>query len=416
MSVTADALMDPAIRCVHTCETVQVAAQKMVAVGAEALPICDTDHTLRGSLTCHDIAAQVVAAGRDAARALASEFADAHPVAVDVDGTADQILAVMANITPAVYRSPTAACSLARSGSPTWPIALQNPTLRICSTPPANLASHQHRQVPMPDSDMATRPYQVPAGEDLFKLLARTEPGTAEWTIIRDQLVERHLPLASNLARRYAHRPGQAEDLAQVAAVGLIKAINRFDPDRGLQFSTYAAPTIVGELKRHLRDTDWLVRPPRRLQETGLRITAETENPTQELGRQPTVRELAGLLDLNRAEVQQGLAAIRAHSAVSLDAEAAGRSEPNVDDPQLVKDTIGTEDPALEQVENRAVLRPLLTRLTDREKQILRLRLLHDMRQSQIARQISISQPHVSLILSRTLKRLHERLGANRLR
>jgi RNA polymerase sigma-B factor len=224
---------------------------------------------------------------------------------------------------------------------------------------------------------------------------------------IRDELVEGHLPLVEYLARRFAGRGEPLDDLVQVATIGLIKAVDRFDPERGVEFSTYATPTIAGEVKRHFRDKGWAVRVPRRLQELKLALTRATADLTQKLGRAPTIAELAQNLALSEEEILEGLESAHAYSTVSLDA-------PDSDDDAgpAVADSLGMVDDALEGVEYRESLKPLLEALPPREKRILVLRFFRGMTQSQIASELGISQMHVSRLLARTLAQLREGLLA----
>jgi RNA polymerase sigma-B factor len=238
---------------------------------------------------------------------------------------------------------------------------------------------------------------------DLFaELAANASPA------VRDELVRMHLPLVEYLARRFRNRGEPLEDLVQVATIGLIKSIDRFDLERGVEFSTYATPTIVGEIKRHFRDKGWAIRVPRRLQELKLTLTKATSELSQTLGRSPTVSELAKHLGLQEEEILEGLESANAYSAVSLDATDSGD-----DDSPAVSDSLGMVDEALEGVEYRESLKPLLDRLPAREKKILVLRFFGNMTQSQIAAELGISQMHVSRLLARTLAQLREGLLAD---
>jgi RNA polymerase sigma-B factor len=224
---------------------------------------------------------------------------------------------------------------------------------------------------------------------------------------LRDELVEVHLPLVEYLARRFRNRGEPLDDLVQVATIGLIKSVDRFDLDRGVEFSTYATPTIVGEIKRHFRDKGWAIRVPRRLQELKLSLTKATSELSQNNGRAPTVAELAKHLGLSEEEILEGLESANAYSAVSLDAPDGGD-----DDSPAVADSLGMIDEALEGVEYRESLKPLLEKLPAREKRILMLRFFGGMTQSQIALDLGISQMHVSRLLARTLAQLREGLLA----
>ncbi len=239
----------------------------------------------------------------------------------------------------------------------------------------------------------------------LFARLGDVAATETERSHYRDELVRLHLPLVEHFARRFLNRGEPFDDLLQVGTIGLIKAIDRFDTERGVEFSTYATPTIVGEIKRHFRDRGWAIRVPRRLQELRLSITSATAELTQENGRSPTVSELARKIGVSDEEIIEGLESSNAYSTLSLDAPDSG------DDSALsMIDVIGGDDEALEHVENRETIKPLLEALDPREKHILTLRFFRGMTQSQIAAEIGISQMHVSRLLARTLERLRESL------
>ncbi|WP_406332766.1 RNA polymerase sigma factor SigF [Streptomyces sp. NBC_00203] len=238
----------------------------------------------------------------------------------------------------------------------------------------------------------------------MFIELRKLKEGSAEYAELRNQLVRMHLPLVEHLARRFRNRGEPLDDLTQVATIGLIKSVDRFDPERGVEFSTYATPTVVGEIKRHFRDKGWAVRVPRRLQELRLALTTATAELSQLHGRSPTVHELAEKLGISEEEVLEGLESANAYSTLSLDV-------PDTDDESpAVADTLGAEDEALEGVEYRESLKPLLEDLPPREKRILLLRFFGNMTQSQIAQEVGISQMHVSRLLARTLAQLREKL------
>ena len=240
---------------------------------------------------------------------------------------------------------------------------------------------------------------------ELFRRMAELDPHDPARAQIRDRLVRMHLPLVEHLARRFRNRGEPLDDLTQVATIGLIKSVDRFDPQRGVEFSTYATPTIIGEIKRHFRDKGWAVRVPRRLQELRLSLTAATSELSQRNGRSPTVAELAGHLGLTEEEVLEGLESANAYSTLSLDVPESGD-----DESPAVADSLGSEDEALEGVEYRESLKPLLEQLPAREKRILLLRFFGNMTQSQIADEIGISQMHVSRLLARTLAQLRDKL------
>jgi len=240
----------------------------------------------------------------------------------------------------------------------------------------------------------------------LFHELQRYAEGDSRRQRARDALVEQHLALVEHLARRFRNRGEPYDDLVQVATIGLIKSVDRFDLDRGVEFSTYATPTIVGEIKRHFRDKGWAVRVPRRLQELRLSLASATGELSQRQGRAPTVAELAAHLRISEEEVLEGLESANAYSTLSLDAGDSGSG----DEPMPVSETLGVEDEGLEGVEHRESLKPMLELLPPREKKILMLRFFKNMTQSEIAAEIGISQMHVSRLLARTLAQLREGL------
>jgi RNA polymerase sigma-B factor len=220
----------------------------------------------------------------------------------------------------------------------------------------------------------------------------------------RDELVARFMPLAEYLARRFAGRGEPLEDLTQVATVGLLGAVDRFDPSRGVPFSTFAAATIVGELKRHLRDKAWAVRVPRRLQELGLLVGRTIPELTQRLGRGPTIDELADAVEADPEEVLEAMDAMSAYAAGSLDAPTRSGDVARVE-------TIGAEDPSMELVDAWTSIAPAVADLPERERRVLYLRFFRGMTQSEIADVIGVSQMHISRILSQTLERIRIAVG-----
>jgi RNA polymerase sigma-B factor len=225
-----------------------------------------------------------------------------------------------------------------------------------------------------------------------------------EAAALRSELVELHLPLAEYLARRFGNRGEPHEDLVQVATIGLIKAIDRFDLERQVAFSTYATPTIVGEIKRHFRDRGWTIRVPRRLQEIQALINQAVSDLGQELGRSPTVSELATRVGMSEEEILEGLESANAYSPLSLDAP-----DPSGEVGAVIEQ-LGDYDDALDAVVDRETVKPLLDQLDARSKRILLLRFFRNMTQSQIAEELGISQMHVSRLLSRTLADLRKAL------
>ena len=236
----------------------------------------------------------------------------------------------------------------------------------------------------------------------LFGVLAALPAGCPEHHRTREHLVEMHLPLVRFFARRYAGRGEPFDDLLQAGALGLVKAVDRFDPDRGLEFSTYAAPTILGEIRRHFRDRTWAVHVHRGLQELTGHVTRAATELSQELGRAPSVAELATRVGQPQERILEALDCAAAYTADSLEA-------PNGED-RTLGDTLGADDPAFIDVELHESLAPALSKLPDRERRILQLRFYGNMTQSQIAAQLGISQMHVSRLLARTLSRLRNEL------
>jgi RNA polymerase sigma-B factor len=220
----------------------------------------------------------------------------------------------------------------------------------------------------------------------------------------RDKIVERCLPLADHIARRFDGRGEPRDDLVQVARVGLVNAVIRFDVNAGSDFVSFAVPTIMGEVRRHFRDNSWSV--PRRLKELHLRLGAATAELSQRLGRAPTATELAAELDMDRDEVIEGLVAGSSYNTLSID---SGGGSGNEDTPAIA-DTLGDVDTGLDQIENREALRPLLAALPERERQVLLLRFFESLTQTQIAERVGISQMHVSRLLAKSLARLRDQL------
>jgi RNA polymerase sigma-B factor len=222
----------------------------------------------------------------------------------------------------------------------------------------------------------------------------------------RDDLVALHLPLVEHCARRFRNRGEPFEDLVQVGTIGLIKSIDRFDLDRGVEFSTYATPTIIGEIKRYFRDKGWAIRVPRRLQELRMQIAASTAELTQSLGRSPTPRELSQAIGCSVEEIIEGIESSNAYSTLSLD----GTDDGGDGDGVSMLEFIGLDDEELEQIEIRESIKPLLEALPSREKRILLLRFFKNRTQSEIAAEIGVSQMHVSRLLTRTLAQLRTSL------
>ena len=219
----------------------------------------------------------------------------------------------------------------------------------------------------------------------------------------REELVERFLPLARQLARRYQRQNEPLDDLMQVASMGLVKAIDRFDPSRGTAFSTYAVPTILGELKRYFRDSGWAVHVPRGMQERVMKLDQASQELHRRLGRSPSASELAEELDLTSEEVLEAMEAASAYDAISLEEQ---RSESSDSQEPTYADSLGSEEERYELVEYGATIAPTLKALSERERLILHLRFVEDLTQSEIADRIGVSQMHVSRLIRRALARL----------
>jgi RNA polymerase sigma-B factor len=241
---------------------------------------------------------------------------------------------------------------------------------------------------------------------ELLQALAALPAHHPSRAALREKTIEAWLPLAHHLAHRYSGRGEPTDDLTQTAAIGLIKAVDKFDPTRGVDFAGYAIPTIIGELKRHFRDRTWDIRVPRRLQELRLSISEANSALLQTLGRSPTVTDIAAHLNLTDEEVLEGLEGARAYNAVSL-------STPTGDGERATElgDMLGAEDGEYELAELRVALGPALASLDEREQRILTLRFYGNLTQSQIAEQIGVSQMHVSRLLARALTKLRGQLG-----
>jgi RNA polymerase sigma-B factor len=223
----------------------------------------------------------------------------------------------------------------------------------------------------------------------------------------REELVERFLGLARQVAVRYRRQSEPLEDVMQVASLGLLKAIDRFDPDRGIAFSSFAVPTMLGEVKRHFRDKSWTVRPPRDLQELTLRVEQATSQLSSTLGRSPSVSELAEHLDVGDEDILEALEAGRARGATSLSAPRGDE-----EDGTTLGDLLGDEEEGFDRAEDRATLAVLFAELTPRERQVLTLRFRRDMTQAEIGEVIGVSQMQVSRIIRGSIERL--RMAAQR--
>ncbi len=241
--------------------------------------------------------------------------------------------------------------------------------------------------------------------EELLRELALLEPKDRRREEIRSELVLMHTALARHIAGRYARRGEAQEDIEQAAMLGLVKAINRYDPDVGQRFLSYAAPTMTGEVKRHFRDRTWTVRMPRPLQELRLLLRDARQDFMRKHGRSPTVPEVAELLGITEDEAIEVIGASDAYRPVSLDSPVTDE-----DGGATLGDLIGDDDPELELVVDRNALRPMLENLPEREREILIHRFFGNKTQNEIAELLDISQMHVSRLISRSLARLRTRL------
>ncbi|HEU6444969.1 MAG TPA: SigB/SigF/SigG family RNA polymerase sigma factor [Gaiellaceae bacterium] len=223
----------------------------------------------------------------------------------------------------------------------------------------------------------------------------------------REELIERYMSLVRSLARRYAYRGEQLDDLVQIGAIGLIKAIDRFDVDRGVELTTYATPNIIGEIKRHFRDKGWSVRVPRGLQELNVKVSKLIEQLTVQLGRSPTIPELAKAAGVEEEQVLEAIESGRAYTSVSLSA-GGGSDEDGELDPL---ESLGTIEHEYEVSEDRALLAPGFKVLDERERKILHLRFFSGLTQSQIAAEVGISQMHVSRLIRRSLEKMRDEIA-----
>ncbi len=241
---------------------------------------------------------------------------------------------------------------------------------------------------------------------ELFRRLTVLEEGTSEYQYARNTLIELNMTLVRFAAKRFRSHGDQMEDIIQVGTIGLIKAVDRFDPDFGTEFVTFAMPTITGEIKRFFRDTSWAVRVPRRLQELRLDLARTTDALAAELDRSPTVAELAERLAITEEEVIEAQFAANAYTASSIDAQMTDDD----DEGTAWAHRIGAEDPGLEGVENLTALKPLIAELPERERTILAMRFSGDMTQAAIGDELGLSQMHISRLLTRALATLRRQL------
>lgn len=237
------------------------------------------------------------------------------------------------------------------------------------------------------------------ATEDLFRLWRQTQNPK-----IRDELIFRHLDLAKGLARRFMGRGEPLEDLIQVAIYGLINAIDRYDPDRGTKFETFAYPTILGELKRHFRDTAWSMQLPRGLQELNQKAYKLVDILTQKLGRPPTISELAQELGVSEEQVIEALEAANAYETISLEQEISANED---DKPQTLEELVSlTEGEEMQRWQQRQLIEDAMKVLDERERKIVEMRFFDDLTQTQIAQRLGVSQMHVSRLLRRAIQKM----------
>ncbi|ARQ72122.1 RNA polymerase sigma factor SigF [Streptomyces marincola] len=237
-----------------------------------------------------------------------------------------------------------------------------------------------------------------------FDRLAELEEGTQEYQDVRNTLIEMNMSLVRYAAGRFRSRGDDMEDIVQVGMIGLIKAIDRFELTREVEFTTFAVPYIVGEIKRFFRDTTWAVRVPRRLQEARLELARATEELSTRLGRAPKVAELAALMNLTEDEVIEARVASNGYHSSSLDAAISSDEEGET----ALADFIGKDDPAMELVEDFHALAPLIAGLDERDRRIIHMRFVEELTQTQIGERLGVSQMHVSRLLARTLARLRK--------
>jgi RNA polymerase sigma-B factor len=254
-----------------------------------------------------------------------------------------------------------------------------------------------------PSGSCDTDPDRLAA--ELIDAMAALPSGHPSRARLRERAIQAWLPMAHRLAQRYANRGEPTDDLRQIATIGLINAIDRYEPQRGVMFTGYAIPTIVGEIKRYFRDRTWSVRVPRRLQDLRMAINGANNTLAHRLHRAPTVADIAAYLHVTEEEVLEGLEGARAYQATSL-------SKPATDDSTTeLGDTLGADDHGYELTELRIALGPALAALTERERRILSLRFYGNQTQAQIAEQIGVSQMHVSRLITKALAQLRTHLG-----
>ncbi len=253
--------------------------------------------------------------------------------------------------------------------------------------------------MPEPRADYADVP-------DMIRDLRTLDPGSAEYRRLYERLIERTLPLAQHTARRFRGRGQSHDDLVQVASVGLLNAVKRFDPDSGSDFLAFAVPTIMGEVRRHFRDYGWAVKVPRRLKDLNQQLSKARSELSQQIGRAPTASEIAEHLGIDRDEVVQATIASNNYSTLSTDATVGVDGEL-----PTLRETLGHEDERLDKIVDVETIRPLIGRLPAREQTVLRMRFFDELTQTQIAERIGCSQMHVSRLLAKALNTLRTQAG-----
>ncbi|MGK5532143.1 RNA polymerase sigma factor SigF [Streptomyces sp. URMC 129] len=285
-----------------------------------------------------------------------------------------------------------------------------NSTTVTVSAKPGNRST---TEVPLPHVPDAGKIAPRDARELTKLFLSRLsvlEEGTREYQYARNTLIEINLSLVNFVASRFRNRAEQMEDILQVGTIGLIKAIDRFDLSREVEFTSFAVPYISGEIKRFFRDTSWAVHVPRRLQELRVDMAKATDELSSRLGRLPTTKELADILDLTQEEVVEAQMACNGYTASSLDAPGGDESGGSSETARPWAERLGSVDADLEKIENLQSLKPFLRKLGERDRRILRMRFGEELTQAQIAAELGISQMHVSRLLSRILTRMREHL------
>ncbi|MET9879377.1 SigB/SigF/SigG family RNA polymerase sigma factor [Actinacidiphila glaucinigra] len=273
----------------------------------------------------------------------------------------------------------------------------------------ANLAGPAGDELPALEDAKKVGPQDArELSKTFFGRMAVLEEGTPQYQYVRNTLIELNLSLVRFVASRFSSRGEEMEDIVQVGTIGLIKAIDRFDLSRGVEFTTFAIPCVLGEIRRYFRDTSWAVHVPRRMQERRIELAKAIEQLGQTLGRDPTAAELAAHLKVAENEVRQGIVASNGYTAGSLDIAR----DPDDEENGAFADVFGALDPALEGVENLTALRPVIAGLGQRDRRLLQMRFVQEMTQSQIGDALGVSQMHVSRLLNRLLTRLRSRLDA----